>query len=211
MGDVQVTPGSHMPGEDCLDIKRITLWLFHYCSIKFSQCVNQQGTDGIIFVVSWSCAFYCSCRRVIGRSDTDFYDNYANAHNKKLNILLKRRDIMAVHSSSHWSFDRERLVSPQLELQLVIVRGAALYLTGSAGNNANSGEVSLKYNLWPVCQRESFYCHWFVHLQYHNEDIVMHKAVTVRAHGTVGVKRCSMWTNEDAFCFLSTSAEVHKS
>lgn len=30
-------------------------------------------------------------------------------------------DIMAVHSSRHWRFDKERLFSAQLELQLVIV------------------------------------------------------------------------------------------
>lgn len=45
---------------------------------------------------------------------------------------------MALHSSSHWSFDKEKQFSPLFELQLVIVWGTVLYLTGSAGNKANT-------------------------------------------------------------------------
>ncbi len=82
-----------------------------------------------------------------------------NAHNNKLFIPLKQRDIMAARSSSHWSFIEERLFSPQLQMQLVIVCCSIV----SGRLSWHPGEVSLKYNLWPVCQGRSFYCHWFVH------------------------------------------------
>lgn len=40
-------------------------------------------------------------------------------------------------AQQRWCFDKERLFSAQLEMQLVIVRDTALYPTGSAGNKAN--------------------------------------------------------------------------
>lgn len=164
---------------------------FFYENFPAGVRLHQQGGG--------SCASNSSLQwRVNGRSHIQL--TYAYAYSKKLNIPLKWCNILAAPSSTHWSFDDERLFPRQVERLLVIVFWCSIV---SSWLSRQHGKVSLKHvSLWSVCLRDGA----FIIISLCYIALLFWKLLSsLELHAAAPTS-----DNDDAFCLISSAEQHHE-